>query len=132
MKKAIFISLIAVIGLMIASVAMATPPGPCITTAATLTCPTDDTGVNFAWTDLSPQATKYSIDVTIVSEDGLTTVSQSISSDTNSLSVPFTDFLICGEATAKVKGLNPPQKGACSQNNAFSNECVFIIPCPSS
>ncbi len=130
MKKAIFISLIAVIGLMIASVAMAGKPGPCLPTGPTnFVCPTDATGVNFAW-DVLTGATKYSIDVTVVSEDELTTVSQSFSSDTNSLSVPFTDFLICGTATAKVKGLNPPQKGACSQNNAFSAECIFTIPCP--
>ncbi len=129
MKKTIFICLIAVFVLMFGSVAMAEKPPVCLPDPPTnFVCPTDETGVNFAW-DVLSGATKYSIDVVVVSEDELSTVDQSFSSDTNSLSVPFTDFLLCGTATAKVKGLNPPQKGACRQNNAFSAECVFTIPC---
>jgi hypothetical protein len=54
---------------------------------------------------------------------------QSFSADMNSLSVAFTEFDTCGTAIAKVKGLNPPQKGACSQNNAWSTECVFEVVC---
>ncbi len=129
MRKVIFICFVAAAILMYGSVAMAGKPGMCLPTPpANFTCPTDSTGDNFAW-DVLTGATKYSIDVVVVSEDESTTVEQSFSADTNSLSVPFTDFLICGTATAKVKGLNPPQKGACSQNNAFSAECVFTIPC---
>jgi hypothetical protein len=130
MKKVIFICLIAIVVLMFGSVAMAGKPGNCLPTGpTTFACPTDGAGVNFTW-DVLTGATKYSIDVVVVSEDLSTTVDQSFSTDTNSLSVPFTDFLICGSATAKVKGLNPPQKGTCSQNNAFSAECTFVIPCP--
>lgn len=129
MKKAFFITLIMAVVLMFGSLAMAGVPGPCLTDPpTTFVCPTDGTGVNFSW-DVLDGATKYSVDVVVVNEDIQAIVEQSFSSDNNSLSVPFTSFPICGTATAKVKGLNPPQKGVCSQNNAFSAECVFDIPC---
>jgi len=129
MKRFFFAVLIAAVVLMFGSLAMAGQHGPCLTEPpTTFLCPTDGTGVNFTW-DVLSGATKYSVDVVVVSQDEQTIVEQSFSSDTNSLSVPFTSFLICGTATAKVKGLNPSQNGACSQNNAFSAECIFDIPC---
>lgn len=130
MKRISFIGLIAAFVLIFGSVAMAGKPGPCLTQGPTGFACVDDAGTAISCTwDALIGATKYSMDVVVVSADEQTVVEQSFSSDTNSISVPYTDFLICGNATAKVKGLNPPQKGACSQNNAFSAEYQFTIPC---
>lgn len=129
MGKTFFIALIVAAALIFGSLDMADAHGPCLTAPpTTFDCPTDGAGVNFGW-DVLNGATKYSVDVVVVNEDVQTIVEQSFSSGTNSLSVPFTSFYICGTGTAKVKGLNPPQKEVCNQNNAFSAECIFHIPC---
>lgn len=128
MKKALSSVLIVGVVLMTASMAMAAKPGPCLPDPpVNLICTASETGVDLSW-DMLTGATKYSVDVEV--NDGVETFEQSFSSDTNSLSVAFTEFENCGTATAKVKGLNPPQKGACSQNNAWSVECVFEVDCP--
>jgi hypothetical protein len=42
---------------------------------------------------------------------------------------PFGITLSGQSATAKVKGLNPPKKGACSQANAFAETALdFTLP----
>jgi hypothetical protein len=43
---------------------------------------------------------------------------------------PFDAALLGQLATAKVKGLNPPQKGACSQANAFAEIMIDFTPPP--
>lgn len=132
MKRISFIGLIAAVVLMFGSVAMAGKPGPCLTTGPTSFNCADDAGtaISCTWDNNVIGATKYSVDVVVVSEDEQTVVEQSFSSDTTSITIPYSSFIICGNATAKVKGLNPPQRGVCSQNNAFSAEYQFTIPCP--
>ena len=130
MKRGIVFGLVAIVVLLFGSLAMAGVSAPCLSAPTTFICPTDDVGVNFSW-DVLTGANKYSIDVVVTSLDGLTIVEQTFSTNTNSLSVPFTDFLICGDAVAKVKGLNPPGgQTKCSQSNPFSSECDFTVPCP--
>lgn len=128
MKKALSSVLAVGFILMTASMGMAVKPEPCLNEAPNnLLCTAGGTGVDLSW-DVLSGATKYSVDVEV--DDGVETFEQSFSADTNSLSVAFTEFDTCGTAIAKVKGLNPPQKGLCSQNNAWSSDCVFEVVCP--
>ena len=129
MKNIFFFCLIAVVVLASVSLVFAKkepclPDGPADFDAA----PVNATGVAFSWTSLL-DADKYSIDVMI--DDGAIITEQSFSTTDTSLAVDFTEFIACGDATAKVKGLNPPGKGVCSQNNGWSDESSFVIPCPS-
>ena len=128
MKNALCTILITGVVLMSASMALAAKPGPCLPDPPeAFLCTAGETDVTFSW-DMLPEATKYSVDVEI--DDGVETLEQSFSAHEAGLTVPFEEFGTCGTATAKVKGLNPPGKGACSQNNAWSMECVFEVPCP--
>lgn len=113
--------------LMSASLAAADKPGPCLPDPpVNLVCTPGAEGVDFSWDDLAG-ATKYSLDVEI--DDGMEVTEYSFSATESMLSVGFSEFMTCGEARAKVKGLNPPQRGQCSQNNAWSEWCEFEVPC---
>lgn len=126
MRKALFSVLIVGVVMMTASMAMAVKPGPCLPDPPSpddFACTDDGASVEFTWGAI-PLATKYSVDVEVGDAE------YSFSAVTSPLSVDFSEFDTCGTGVAKVKGLNPPQKGNCSQNNPFwSGLCVFQVPC---
>jgi hypothetical protein len=145
MKKVILISFMVGIAVMFGSWAMAldAPTG--------LTCTVDEDSVYFDWDDVVG-AVKYSVDVEVpvyLDEDDIPDMIVELSFGTSdrtdgglmgdsNLDVSFTEFVydingdgipeqLSGEATGKVKALNPG-KGKGSQNNPFSAACEFTLP----
>ena len=148
MKKAILISFIVGIAVMLGSWGMAQNlPVP-----ENLTCSIVDDTVEFDWDDVDV-AVKYSVDVEVPVDtdgDGVADMIVELSFGTSDrtdgglmgdsdLCVPLTEFVydidgdgvldeLSGSATAKVKALNPG-KGKGRQNNLFSTECdPFTLP----
>ena len=154
MKKAILISFMVGIAVMLGSSAMAQN----LLAPANLTCSlvdTDGDGANdavyFDWDDVT-NADKYSVDVEVpvdTTGDGVADMIVELSFGTSDrtdggdmvdsyLYVPLTEFVydidgdgepdqLSGSATAKVKALDPG-KGRGRQNNPFSTECTFTLP----
>ncbi len=148
MKKAILISFIVGIAVMLGSWGMAQNlPVP-----ENLTCSIVDDTVKFDWDDVG-DAVKYSVDVEVPVDtsdptDGVIDMIVELSFGTSDredgglmedsdLDVPLSEFVyidddgnvvqLSGTATAKVKAL-APGKGNGRQNNPFSAECTFILP----
>ncbi|MCJ7484256.1 MAG: hypothetical protein MUO31_14985 [Thermodesulfovibrionales bacterium] len=149
MKKTILICLTMVLVLMVGSLAMAGGNGKtaCLVDPPTnLVCSIDFSfsaeTVSCSW-DALADANKYAFE--IVFEIPLLadpTATQEVhfdagTTDTN-ITVTFAELqavldpfgaTLSGQlATAKVKGLNPPQKGACSQANAFAETALDFTP----
>jgi hypothetical protein len=149
MKKTILICLTMVLVLMVGSSAMAGGKGKlaCLVDApANLACSADFTAetVYCSW-DALLGAKKYAFE--IVFEVPLLadpTATQEVHFDAGTIDTnitvtfaelqavldPFGATLSGQLATAKVKGLNPPQKGACSQANAFAETALDFTPPP--
>ena len=148
MKKAILISFMVGIAVMLGSSAMALDAP----TGFTCSVNTVDQTVEFDWDDVI-DADKYSVDVEVpvdTTGDGVADMIVELSFGTSDrtdggymvesyLDVPLTEFVydidgdgvldqLSGSATAKVKALNPG-KGKGRQNNLFSTECdPFTLP----
>ena len=147
MKKAILISFMVGIAVMLGSSAMA------LDAPTEFTCSIIDETVYFDWTDVA-DADKYSVDVEVPVDtsdplDGVADMIVELSFGTSDrtdggdmgdsdLYVPLAEFVydidgdgvldqLSGTATAKVKALNPG-KGKGRQNNPFSTECTFTLP----
>ena len=153
MKKAILISFMVGIAVMLGSSAMAQNlPAP-----ANLTCSLVDTdgdgandAVHFDWDGVT-DADKYSVDVEVpvdTTDNGVADMIVELSFGTSDrtdgglmedsdLDVPLSEFVyidddgnvvqLSGMATAKVKAL-APGKGKGRQNNPFSTECTVTLP----
>jgi len=149
LKKTILICLTMVLVLMVGSLAMAGGNGKtaCLVDPPTnLVCSIDFSAetVSCSW-DALAGANKYAFE--IVFEIPLLadpTATQEVhfdagTTDTN-ITVTFAELqavldpfgaALSGQlATAKVKGLNPPQKGACSQANTFAEIMIDFTPPP--
>ena len=148
MKKAILISFMVGIAVMLGSSAMAQN----LQAPANLGCSIVDQSVCFDWDDVTG-AVKYSVDVEVPVDtdgDGVADMIVELSFGTSDrtdggymgdsyLYVPLTEFVydidddgvldqLSGSATAKVKALNPG-KGKGRQNNPFSYpKCAFTLP----
>ena len=143
MKKAILISFMVGIAVMLGSSAMAQN----LQAPANLGCSIVDQSVCFDWDDVAG-ADKYSVDVDVEVDtgDGPMTVELSFGTSDRTdggdmgdsdLCVPLDEFVyidgegvlhqLSGTATAKVKALNPgKEKGR--QNNPFSTKCTVFLP----
>ena len=145
MKKAILISFMVGIAVMLGSSAMAQN----LQAPANLGCSIVDQSVCFDWDDVAG-ADKYSVDVDVeVDTDGeVMTVELSFGTSdridgkemgVSDLCVPLTEFVydidgvlltepeqLYGHAYAKVKAL-APGRGQGRQNNPFSNTCEFDL-----
>ena len=143
MKKTILICLTIVLALMVGSSAMAAGKKKVaclVDPPANLACLIDFSAetVSCSW-DVLPGATKYAFE--IVFEVPLladSTATQEVHFDAGTIDTnitvtfaelqavldPFGATLSGQPATAKVKGLNPPQKGACSQANTFAETAL--------
>ena len=138
MKKSILICLAMVLVLMVGSSAMAGGKGKaaCLTAPENLVCtPIDFSAetVSCSW-DALFGANKYAFEIVFeIPLEADPTATQEVHFDAGTIDTnitvtfaelravldPFGATLSGQSATAKVKGLNPPQKGACSQANAF-------------
>ena len=146
MKKAILISFMVGIAVMLGSSAMAQN----LQAPANLGCSIVDQSVCFDWDDVTG-AVKYSVDVEVPVDtdgDGVADMIVELSFGTSDrtdggdmgdsdLCVPLDEFVyidgegvlhqLSGTATAKVKALNPgKEKGR--QNNPFSTKCTVFLP----
>jgi hypothetical protein len=150
MKKLMLFSFILGLSLVVASSATAAKEAGFVSAPEELTCGLEGDSACFYWAPVT-EAVKYSVDVDVEFDtdgDGVGDVIVPFSfgtSDYNEedmglpeLCVPLEDFVfdlngdgilddISGPATAKVKGL-APGKGKGRQNNAFSDDCQFILP----
>lgn len=147
MKKAFSLFLTVALVLAVSSFAMAGGKGktPClIDPPANFGCSVDFKAetVSCSW-DALEGATKYAFEIVFLiplMEDpaAMQEVHFHAGTPETSITVTFAELqavldpfgveLLGQSATAKVKGLNPPQRGACSQANTFAETSLDFLP----